>query len=225
MMKKSGIECQIPPGFEGMTIIFCARNDAIAGVIGAGDTLRDEAARTVADLQKLGLHCIMLTGDNIHAAELCAKNCGITEFYASLTPAGKVEKIREIAGKTSAPVIMTGDGINDAPALAQSDAGIAIGSGTAAALESAGIILPGSRLDTVVDVIALSHAVFRVIKQNLFWAFFYNFGAIPVAAGLTAALGGISLNPAICAGTMAASSLTVVLNALRLLKFRSRKNG
>ncbi len=217
MMREANIEYRIPENFAGLTLIFCAREKELAGIIGAGDSLKKESFTVVSKLKKAGFRCIMLTGDNCSSAEQCAAQCGIGEFYAALTPQGKVEKINLIRQETDTPVIMTGDGINDAPALAQADTGIAIGSGTAVALESADIILRGNDLSGCLGVIALSRATFRVIRQNLFWAFFYNFGAIPVAAGLTAVLFGFSLNPAICAGTMAASSLTVVLNALRLL--------
>lgn len=220
MMQELGIECPVPDDFAGSTLIFCARMDQLAGIIGAGDSLKPETPAVIEKLKRSGFRCIMLTGDNPAAARTAATECRIDEFYASLTPAGKVQKVTDIRKQLSTPVIMVGDGINDAPALAQADVGIAIGSGTAVALESADIILPGNDLSGCAGVVSLSRATFRVIRQNLFWAFFYNFGAIPVAAGAIAALGGFSLNPAICAGTMAASSLTVVLNALRLLKFK-----
>ncbi len=225
LLKRSGIDCHIPEDFAGLTLIFCACDGKFAGVIGAGDTLRSETASVVANLKDSGMRCIMLTGDNPDAAKKCASECGIDEFYASLTPQGKVEKIDAIRRETATPVIMIGDGINDAPALAHADVGIAVGSGTAVALESADIILPGANLNGCTGVIKLSRATFRVIRQNLFWAFFYNFGAIPAAAGVTALLFGFSLNPAICAGTMAASSLTVVLNALRLSGVKTDKHG
>ena len=223
MMKELGIECDIPADFSGFTVIFCAKENKLAGIIGAGDTLKKDTCSVIARLKAAGFRCIMLTGDNPAAAGRCAGNCGIEEFYASLTPSGKVQQINSIRKEITTPLIMVGDGINDAPALAQADVGIAIGSGTAVALESADIILQGSDLAGCRDAITLSQATFRVIRQNLFWAFFYNFGAIPVAAGAVAALGGFSLNPVICAGTMAASSLTVVLNALRLLKLKMER--
>lgn len=223
LMKKSGINCNVPAEFSGLTLIFCARDKQLSGIIGAGDTLRIEAAKVISGLKKTGLRSIMLTGDNPASAQRCASDCNITEFYAGLTPENKSTKIKELSTTSRTPVIMVGDGINDAPALASADVGIAIGAGTAAAMESAGIILKKSDLHGVCDVIKLSRAVLRVIKQNLFWAFFYNFGVLPFAAGLGTLWGGFSLNPAICAATMAASSLTVVLNALRLLKFKVDK--
>ena len=223
LMKKSGISCDVPEGFSGLTLIFCARERQLCGIIGAGDTLRNEAPKLVADLKKSGISCLMFTGDNHAAAARVAAECGITGFHAALTPENKTAAIKEISDARSTPVIMVGDGINDAPALANAAVGIAIGSGTAAAMESANIILPGSNLAGVGNVIKLSKAVLNVIRQNLFWAFFYNFGILPFAAGIGTLWGGFTLDPAICAATMAASSLTVVLNALRLLKFKVDK--
>ena len=222
-MKQLGIQPDIPEDFVGLTLIFCAKNGKLAGIIGAGDTLREEAKKSIAELKLLGMNCIMLTGDNPACASRCAAECGITDFRAALTPDKKVEELRKITSASGTPVIMVGDGINDAPALAQAAVGIAIGSGTAAAMESAGMILPKNSLAGVCNVIKLSRAVFNVIRQNLFWAFFYNFGVLPFAAGIGSILTGIKLDPAVCAATMAASSLTVVLNALRLLKFKVKR--
>ena len=222
-MKKSGISCDVPEEFSGLTLIFCACEQKLCGIIGAGDTLRNEAPKLVADLKKSGISCLMFTGDNHAAAARVAAECGITGFHAALTPENKTAAIKEISDARSTPVIMVGDGINAAPALANAAVGIAIGSGTAAAMESANVILPGSNLAGVGNVIKLSKAVLNVIRQNLFWAFFYNFGILPFAAGIGTLWGGFTLDPAICAATMAASSLTVVLNALRLLKFKVDK--
>ncbi|MBQ9087394.1 MAG: heavy metal translocating P-type ATPase [Lentisphaeria bacterium] len=217
------LQYPIPEDFAGSTLIFCSREDTPIGIISAGDALRTETPQVIAALEKLKMHSIMLTGDNTSAAARCAESCRIAEFYSECLPAEKAGIVREISQESHRPVIMVGDGINDAPALTNADVGIAIGSGTAAAMESADIILQKSDLRGVCNVIKLSRAVFRVIKQNLFWAFFYNFGILPFAAGLGTLWGGFSLNPAICAATMAASSLTVVLNALRLLKFKVDK--
>lgn len=223
LMGKYEIICDVPTGFSGLTLIFCARNRQLAGIIGAGDTLRPETAKVISDLKKNGIHCIMLSGDNPASVQRCASACNISEFHAGLSPENKSAKIKELSTTCRAPVIMVGDGVNDAPALTSATVGIAIGSGTAAAMESADIILKKSDLRGVCDVIRLSRMVFNVIRQNLFWAFFYNFGVLPFAAGIGTLWGGFSLNPAICAATMAASSLTVVLNALRLLKFKVDK--
>ena len=214
---------KIPEEFAGSTLIFCSKAAVPVGIISAGDTLREESAQVISELKKLQMNCIMLTGDNRSAAARCAGSCGISVFHAGCRPADKAELVSRITAENKTPVIMVGDGINDAPALANAAVGIAIGSGTAAAMESAGIILPGSNLSGVCNVIRLSRAVLNIIRQNLFWAFFYNFGILPFAAGIGTLWGGFTLTPAICAATMAASSLTVVLNALRLLKFRSKK--
>ncbi len=213
----------VPEDLSGLTLIFCTADGVQTGIIGAGDSLRSETPQIIAGLQKLNIRTVMLTGDNASAAARCAADCGISEFYSECLPADKAGIVREIAGESRSPAIMVGDGINDAPALANASVGIAIGSGTAAAMESADIILRGNSLAGVENVIKLSKAVFNVIRQNLFWAFFYNFGILPFAAGIGTLWGGFSLSPAICAATMAASSLTVVLNALRLLKFKVKK--
>ena len=217
LMKELNIECIPPAEFAGLTVIYGAVDGKLAGIIGAGDRIRPETPGVIGTLKKAGIRCIMLTGDNQHAASVCAKTCGLDEFYSALTPEGKQQFIRELQQNSGKPVLMIGDGINDAPALSQADVGIAIGSGTAVALESAGIILPGGDLRGVLKAVQLSRAVLKIIKENLFWAFFYNFAMLPTAAGMVAALGGFSLNPAMCAGMMSLSSLTVVLNASRLL--------
>ncbi|MBQ9787773.1 MAG: cadmium-translocating P-type ATPase [Lentisphaeria bacterium] len=203
----------------GATLIYGAADGVFAGVIAAGDRLRDEAAEAVRALKKMGIKCFMLTGDNQPAAEAVAKVLDLDGFYAGLLPQEKVQKLKNIradGGLTG----MVGDGINDAPVLAASDLGVAIGSGSDIALESADVVLLSSNLQEVVKMIKLSRMTFRVIRQNLFWAFFYNICGIPLAAGGLAVLCNLMLNPAFCAGAMAASSLTVVLNALRLRRVK-----
>ena len=203
----------------GATLIYGAADGVFAGVIAAGDRLRDEAAEAVRALKKMGIKCFMLTGDNQPAAEAVAKVLDLDGFYAGLLPQETVQKLKNIrtdGGLTG----MVGDGINDAPVLAASDLGVAIGSGSDIALESADVVLLSSNLQEVVKMIKLSRMTFRVIRQNLFWAFFYNICGIPLAAGGLAVLCNLMLNPAFCAGAMAASSLTVVLNALRLRRVK-----
>ncbi len=225
MMEDSGVSLpEISDELLGFTLIFGAKNGVFAGVMAVGDTIRNEAAAVIADLKSAGISCFMLTGDNIFAAEKVANILKLDGFKAGLLPGEKVAALQEIRRASGDKLTgMVGDGINDAPALAAGDIGIAVGSGSDIALESADVILMRADLRQVHDMIKLSRATFRVIRQNLFWAFFYNICGIPLAAGLIFVLGGIKFNPAFCAGAMACSSLTVVLNALRLRFFRPGK--
>ncbi|HSG62394.1 MAG TPA: HAD-IC family P-type ATPase, partial [Pseudomonadales bacterium] len=163
----------------------------------------------------LGLKVVMLTGDTIDTANAVASQAGIRHVIAGVLPGDKADKVRELQNKGEV-VAMVGDGINDAPALAQSDVGIAIGTGADVAIESADIALIGGSLNAVADAIALSSATMRNIKQNLFGAFIYNVLGIPVAAGVLYPMSGILLSPIIAAAAMSMSSVTVVTNALRL---------
>lgn len=218
LMKKRGVALpEVPEEMGGYTLIYGAENDKFAGVIALGDTLRQESAEVVAELRQLGIGSFMFTGDNRAAAAKTAEKLHLSGFRAELTPEGKFAALKELQSRGS--VGMVGDGINDAPALAAGDLGIALGSGSDIALESAAVVILRSDLREVVRMIRLSRGTFRIIKQNLFWAFFYNLIGIPLAAGVFASWG-ITLAPAFCAGAMAASSLTVVLNALRLLRFK-----
>ena len=219
MLADSGVELpDLPDSFRGYTLIYGAADGRFAGAIAIGDTLRPEAAEALAGLRGLGLRCGMLTGDTPDAAAVVAESLPLDGVEAALTPQGKLDAIGTWRRRYGA-VGMVGDGINDAPALAAGDLGIAVGSGSDVAFESADVVIMNSDLRQVVRMVRLSRATFRVIRQNLFWAFFYNLIGVPIAAGALAGLG-VSLPPAFCAGAMAASSLTVVLNALRLRRFR-----
>ena len=221
---------------QGSTPVFVGLDGVAEGVIGIEDALKDESAAAVSALRAMGVDVVMLTGDNIRTAEAVASSVGIDSVVAEVLPSEKAEKIRQIMaeGKT---VAMVGDGINDAPALAQADIGIAIGTGTDVAIEAAGITLVGGDLRGVPTAIDLSRSTMRAIRQNLFWAFAYNVALIPIAAGvlypffagsgvpdgLRLILGEHGfLNPVLAAAAMALSSVTVVSNSLRLKRFRPR---
>ena len=209
---------EVPEKFHGMTLVYCCRNEQIIAVLGIGDEIRVEARQAIKELKKLGVKSWMLTGDNNASAQSVVASLQLDGFDAGLLPDGKVRALQELRQKGMITA-MIGDGINDAPALQAGDIGIAVGSGSDIAIESADVVLLRSDLLKVPEMIKLSRATMRVIKQNLFWAFFYNSCGIPLAAGVLISAG-IVLNPAFCAGAMAASSLTVVLNALRLRFFR-----
>jgi Cu+-exporting ATPase len=197
---------------KGYTVVAVASGGTAAGLIAVADELKESAAGAVEELRRLGLRTVMLTGDNERAARTVADTVGIAEVKAGLLPADKLTALAELKAD-GARVAMVGDGINDAPALAAADVGIALGAGTDVAMESAGVVLVSGDLRAVPRAYRLSKKTLRVIKQNLFWAFFYNTAAIPVAAaGL--------LNPMIAAAAMAFSSVSVVTNALRLRRFK-----
>ena len=201
------------------SIIFAAYDRQLIGVIRIADSIKPSTAKATEALHRLGVKVVMLTGDHKAVAASIARTLGIDEYYAELLPNAKAEIIRRLQQKGER-VAMVGDGINDAPALAQADTGIAIGSGTDIAMESADIILMQSNLTEVPAAIALSRATMRIIRENLFWAFIYNVVCIPLAAGAFVAFLGWTLNPIFGALAMACSSVSVVLNALRLRTFR-----
>lgn len=207
---------------EGKTPLLVAADGRLLGSIAVADTVKPGASVAINQLRKLGIHVVMLTGDNKRTAEAVREELGIEEAVAEVLPQDKEKKIRELqaAGRK---VAMVGDGINDAPALAAADVGMAIGAGTDVAMESADIVLMKSDLRDAVTAVRLSRAVIRNIKQNLFWAFFYNAIGIPLAAGVWYPLFQIKLNPMFGAAAMSLSSIFVVGNALRLRGFRAGK--
>ncbi|NJB68051.1 Cu+-exporting ATPase [Desulfobaculum xiamenense] len=204
---------------EAKTVLFMAVDGALAGLLAVADTMRDEAPGVVAELRRMGLRVIMLTGDAENTARAIAAQAGIDEVASRVLPERKAEVVRELQEKGLA-VAMVGDGINDAPALAQADCGVAMGSGIDVAVDSGDVVLVRSSLHSVVTALSLSRAVMRNIRQNLFWAFAFNTLGIPVAAGVLHIFGGPTLNPMIAGTAMALSSVTVVSNALRLRFFR-----
>ncbi|MBE0585988.1 MAG: copper-translocating P-type ATPase [Desulfofustis sp.] len=202
----------------GKTVLFIAINEVCVGVVAIADRLKDGVPAAVAQLRELGISVVMLTGDHPVTAQAIADQAGIDEVIAGVLPDEKQQKIEEL--QRSGPMVaMVGDGINDAPALAQADVGIVMGSGTDIAIESGDIVLMKSTLDGVITALSLSRAVMKNIRQNLFWAFAYNVIGIPVAAGLLYLFGGPTLNPMLAGAAMALSSVSVVTNALRLRFF------
>jgi len=205
---------------EGMTPLLVAEEGRFLGVIGVADEVKSTSREAIGKLKEMGIHVVMLTGDNARTAEAVRKRLEIEEVVAEVLPQDKEKKISALQAEGH-KVAMIGDGINDAPALAAADVGMAIGAGTDVAMESADIILMKSDLRDAVTAIRLSRAVIRNIKQNLFWAFFYNAIGIPLAAGMWYPMFGVKLNPMFGAAAMSLSSIFVVCNALRLRSFQS----
>jgi len=206
---------------EGKTPMFVAVDGKPAGILAVADTVKEDSSRAIALLHDMGVKTAMITGDNRRTAEAIAARVGIDVVLSEVLPGDKAREVSKLQAGGDL-VAMVGDGINDAPALAIADVGIAIGSGTDVAMESADIVLMKSNLLDVVTTIELSRATIRNIRQNLFWAFGYNILGIPIAAGILYAFGGPLLNPMIAAAAMAMSSVSVVSNALRLRRFKIR---
>ena len=205
---------------EGKTPMLAACGGRVAGVIAVADTVKKNSIDAVGQLRDMGVQVVMLTGDHEATAQAIAKQVGISEVFANVLPSEKADVIEQLQkkGKT---VAMVGDGINDAPALTMAEIGIAIGSGTDVAIESADIVLMRDDLSLVAQAIALSRRTLRIIQEDLFWAFAYNTLGIPVAAGVLYLFGGPLMNPMLAAGAMSLSSVCVVLNSLRLRRWRS----
>ncbi|AGX45239.1 heavy metal translocating P-type ATPase [Clostridium saccharobutylicum] len=205
---------------EGKTPMYIAIDGVLRGIIAVADTVKISSKSAIEDLHNMGIKVAMITGDNKKTADAIAKQVGIDIVLAEVLPEDKANEVKKLQGENQ-KVAMVGDGINDAPALAQADVGIAIGSGTDVAIESADIVLMRSDLKDVTTAIKLSKATIKNIKENLFWAFGYNVLGIPVAMGVLHIFGGPLLNPMIAAAAMSLSSVSVLTNALRLRKFKA----
>ncbi len=202
-------------GNRGKSPLYAAIDGRLAAIIAVSDPIKDTTPQAVKALHELGLKVAMITGDNRRTAEAIARHLGIDEVIAEVLPDGKVEAIKRLR-HDDRRVAFIGDGINDAPALTEADVGIAVGTGTDIAIESADVVLMSGDLNGVPKAIALSKATIRNIKQNLFWAFAYNVSLIPVAAGVLYPANGTLLSPIFAAAAMAMSSVFVLGNALRL---------
>jgi Cu+-exporting ATPase len=204
---------------EGKTPVYVAVDGRLAGVVAVADPIKATSRDAVARLRRMGLDVVMLTGDNRRTAEAVARQAGIDRVVAEVLPDGKVAEVRRLQG-AGRVVAMVGDGVNDAPALAQADVGVAVGSGADVAVEAADVALMRGDLGGVAGAIALSRRTMRTTKQNLFWAFAYNVVGIPVAAGVLYPAFGLLLSPVLASAAMAFSSVSVVSNSLRLRRAR-----
>ena len=207
---------------EGKTPLYFSEGGRFLGLIAVADTLKPDTVDAVRELKRLGLHLVLLTGDNRRTAEAIARQAGIDEVVADVLPDGKEAVVREL--QKNGRVCMVGDGVNDAPALTRADVGLAIGAGTDVAIDAADVVLMNSRLSDVATAVRLSRATLRNIRENLFWAFFYNCLGIPLAAGAFVSLLGWEMNPMFGAAAMSLSSFCVVTNALRLNFFGNKKS-
>jgi len=205
----------------GKTAMLIAVNGQVAGLIAVADTLKENSAEAVAKLKEMGLEVIMITGDNQRTANAIASQIGVSRVLAEVLPSEKASEIKRLQAENKV-VAMVGDGINDAPALAQANIGIAVGSGTDVAMETGDIVLIKNDLRDVVVAIQLSRATMKKIRQNLFWAFFYNVALIPLAAGAFYPILHVLFNPVYAAAAMASSSVTVVSNASLLRRFKPK---
>ncbi len=205
----------------GKTPIFIAIDGRHTGIIALADTLKPHAKEAVAALCGLGLEVLMLTGDHLRTANAIAEQLGVSHVLAEVLPDAKAQEVQRLQA-TGKRVAMVGDGINDAPALAQADIGMAMGTGTDIAMETADCTLVSGDLRSIVTAIQLSRRTMRTIKQNLFWAFIYNVVGIPLAAGVVYPVFGVLLSPVFAAAAMAMSSVSVLSNSLRLRRFRPR---
>ncbi len=211
---------KVADGFSenGKTALFFAEKDRLLGIIAVADVIKSDSPEAIRQLKNMGIHVVMLTGDNEKTAKAIGAQAGVDEVIAGVLPDGKAEAVGRF--KSRGKVIMVGDGINDAPALTSADIGLAIGAGTDIAIDAADVVLMKSRLSDVVTAIRLSRATLRNIHENLFWAFIYNIIGIPLAAGVWIQLFGWTLNPMFGAAAMSLSSFCVVTNALRLNLFK-----
>ena len=226
MMRENNIEVSEDEIFanDGKTSLYFAVDNKFVGIIAVADTIKETSRQAIEDMRNMGLDVIMLTGDNAVTANAIKNKLPLSSAVAEVLPSDKEEEVRELQ-QSGHKVAMVGDGINDAPALTRADVGIAIGAGTDIAIESADIVLMKSDLQDVVTSIELSHSVIKNIKENLFWAFFYNALGIPIAAGVLYGIAGLKLNPMIAALAMSFSSVFVVSNALRLRFFKPKRNN
>ena len=226
MMRENNIEVSEDEIFanDGKTSLYFAVDNKFVGIIAVADTIKETSRQAIEDMRNMGLDVIMLTGDNAITANAIKNKLPLSSAVAEVLPSDKEEVVRKLQ-QSGHKVAMVGDGINDAPALTRADVGIAIGAGTDIAIESADIVLMKSDLQDVVTSIELSHSVIKNIKENLFWAFFYNALGIPIAAGVLYGIAGLKLNPMIAALAMSFSSVFVVSNALRLRFFKPKCNN
>ena len=226
MMRENNIEVSEDEIFAngGKTSLYFAVDNKFVGIIAVADTIKETSRQAIEDMRNMGLDVIMLTGDNAVTANAIKNKLPLSSAVAEVLPSDKEEEVRKLQ-QSGHKVAMVGDGINDAPALTRADVGIAIGAGTDIAIESADIVLMKSDLQDVVTSIELSHSVIKNIKENLFWAFFYNALGIPIAAGVLYGIAGLKLNPMIAALAMSFSSVFVVSNALRLRFFKPKRNN